>query len=122
MPGTPAQTKGASVFTGRPSWQARIGAPTLQLLRSIVGLVGIDLGASINALIASRHPPRHTTTRALAVLGPDTVALQAKSRATPGAKFTFDLRDGEIHCWAMASWLPEARAVRSQIYHQLLGS
>lgn len=26
-----------------------------------------------------------------------------------------------MHDWAMTSWLPEARAVRSQIYHQLLG-
>jgi triacylglycerol lipase len=57
----------------------------------------------------------------LDVLGPDAIALQAKSLATPGTDFSFDLRNGEIHDWAMTSWLPEARAVRPQIYRQLLG-
>jgi hypothetical protein len=52
-------------------------------------------------------------------LGPDAVVLQEKSLAIPDTNFTFDLRRGEIHDWAMTSWLPEARAVRSQIYHQL---
>jgi triacylglycerol lipase len=55
----------------------------------------------------------------LEILGPDAVVLQEKSLAIPGTHFTFDLRRGEIHDWAMTSWLPEARAVRSQIYHQL---
>lgn len=66
-------------------------------------------------------PPTAVYAGSLDVLGPDAVALQSKSRTTPGAKFTFDLRNGQIHDWAMTSWLPEARAVRSQIYHQLLG-
>ncbi|MCV7426368.1 alpha/beta hydrolase [Mycobacterium montefiorense] len=311
MPDTPADANGArSGFTGRPSVQARIGASTFGLLRSITGLIGVDLGTSVNALMASRRPPRHTTRAvvvlyrefngwelctlrsdspsgkhvvaihggafvceatvlhwrdyvaiarqtaatvvvpvyplapngtastvvpqmadlitwmigehgpdnvsiygdsaggsialcaaqelvrrkaatparmvllsplldatlsnpdigfvndpvlnvevlkmnfalwaadldladpllsplygslgglpttavyagSLEVLGPDAIALQAKSLATPGADFTFDLRNGEMHDWAMTSWLPEARAVRSQIYHQLLGS
>ena len=63
MPATPAHTNGArsSGFTGRPSLQARISAPALRLLRSIAGLVGVDLGTSINTLIASRRPPRRTT-------------------------------------------------------------
>jgi triacylglycerol lipase len=56
------------------------------------------------------------------VLGPDAVVLQEKSLSTPGADFTFNLCNGGIHDWAMTSWLPEARAVRPQIYHQLLGS
>ncbi|WAJ43763.1 alpha/beta hydrolase fold domain-containing protein [Mycobacterium sp. Aquia_216] len=312
MAATPAHSNDArsSGFTGRPSVQARISAPTLRLLRSIAGLVGVDLGTSINTLIASRHPPRRTTRAvtvrhrefngwdvctlrpeslsgqhvlaihggafvceatvlhwrdyaaiarqtsatvvvpayplaphgtagtvvpqmadlitwmigehgldnvsvygdsagggialcaaqelvrrnatpparmvllsplldatlsnpdiqfvndpvlstdalkvnfalwaadldladplvsplhgslsglgatavyagSLDVLGPDAVALQAKSLATPGTKFSFDLRYGEMHDWAMTSWLPEARGVRSQIYHQLLGT
>jgi triacylglycerol lipase len=67
-------------------------------------------------------PPIAVYAGSLDVLGPDAVVLQAKSLATPGTKFTFDLRNGEMHDWAMTSWLPEARAVRSQIYHQLLGS
>jgi triacylglycerol lipase len=58
----------------------------------------------------------------LELLGPDAVALQRKSRTTPGAQFTFDLRNGQMHDWAMTSWLPEARAVRARIEHQLLGS
>ncbi|OBA63194.1 hypothetical protein A5647_05000 [Mycobacterium sp. 1100029.7] len=56
------------------------------------------------------------------VLGPDAVVLQEKLQATPGADVTFNLCNGGIHDWAMTSWLPEARAVRPQIYHQLLGS
>jgi triacylglycerol lipase len=55
----------------------------------------------------------------LEVLGPDAVVLQDKALATPGADFTFDLRKGEMHDWAMTSRLP---GVRSQIYHQLLDS
>jgi triacylglycerol lipase len=66
-------------------------------------------------------PPTAVYAGSLDVLGPDAVALQAKSLATPGTKFTFDLRYGQMHDWAMTSWLPEARAVRSQVYHQLLG-
>lgn len=55
----------------------------------------------------------------LEVLGPDAVVLQDKALATPGADFTFDLRKGEMHDWAMTSRLPE---VRSQISYQLLDS
>jgi triacylglycerol lipase len=66
-------------------------------------------------------PPTGIYAGSLEILCPDVVALQDKSLATPGAEFTFDLRNGEIHDWAMTSWLPEAGEVRSQIYHQLLG-
>jgi hypothetical protein len=41
--------------------------------------------------------------------------------ATPGADFTFVLRNGEVHDWAMGG-IPislEAVAVRPQIYQQL---
>lgn len=55
----------------------------------------------------------------LEVLGPDAVVLQDKALATPGADFTFDLRKGEMHDWALTSRLPE---VRSQISYQLLDS
>jgi triacylglycerol lipase len=41
--------------------------------------------------------------------------------ATPGADFTFILRKGEMHTWALPV-LPEARAMRPQIYEQLLGT
>jgi triacylglycerol lipase len=66
-------------------------------------------------------PPTAVYAGSLEILGPDAVVLQEQSLTTPGADFSFDLRNGEIHDWAMTSWLPEARAVRPQIYHQLLG-
>ena len=67
-------------------------------------------------------PPTAVYAGSLEVLGPDAVALQQKSLVTPGTHFSFDLRNGEMHDWAMTSWLPEARAVRAQIHHPLLGS
>jgi triacylglycerol lipase len=64
-------------------------------------------------------PPTAVYAGSREVLGPDAVVLQDKALATPGADFTFDLRKGEMHGWAMTSRLPE---VRSRICCQLLGS
>lgn len=64
-------------------------------------------------------PPTAVYAGSLEILAPDAIALQEKSSVTPDANFTFDLRTGVIHDWAMTSWLPEARAVRSRIHQQL---
>ncbi len=51
------------------------------------------------------------------------LVLQDKALATPGADFTFILRKGELHDWAILTILPETQAVLPDIYQQLgLGS
>ncbi|BBY25396.1 hypothetical protein MSTO_56010 [Mycobacterium stomatepiae] len=146
--------------------QARISAPALRQLRSIASLVGIDLSTAINTLMASRHPPRHTT-RALTVgqLEFNDWDVCELRPASPSGKHVLAVHGGAFVCEATAlhwrdyaaiarqtsatvvvptyplaphctarivipqiadliTWMigeNEARAVRSQIYHQLLG-
>lgn len=66
-------------------------------------------------------PPAAVYAGSLDVLSPDVLVLQEKALATAGAKFTFILRKGEIHNWAMGGLplLPEAVEVRPDIYRQL---
>ncbi|ORW98774.1 hypothetical protein AWC29_03830 [Mycobacterium triplex] len=97
-----------------------------ELLKSSFALWAADLDLAdplVSPLYGSLSglPPTAVYAGSLEVLGPDALALQQKSLITPDADFSFDLRNGGMHDWAMTSWLPEARAVRSQIYHQLLG-
>jgi triacylglycerol lipase len=49
----------------------------------------------------------------------DGLALQDTALATPGADFSFILRNGELHIWAVNTILPETRAVLPDIYQQL---
>jgi triacylglycerol lipase len=66
-------------------------------------------------------PPTAVYSGSLEILAPDTLLLQDKALATPGADFTFVLRNGEVHDWAMGG-IPtslEAVAVRPQVYQQL---
>jgi triacylglycerol lipase len=68
-------------------------------------------------------PPTAVYFGSLDVLSPDVLVLQDKALATPGADFTFILRKGLLHNWAIIPWLPEAIAVQPDIYQQLgLGS
>ena len=53
------------------------------------------------------------------VVAPDVLLLQDKALATPGADFTFVLRKGEPHDWAVLTILPETQAVLPDIYRQL---
>ena len=55
----------------------------------------------------------------LDVLSPDVLVLQDNALATPGADFTFILRTGLLHEWAIIPWLPEAIAVQPDIDQQL---
>ena len=50
---------------------------------------------------------------------PDVLVLQQKAAATPGADFTFELRNGEIHDWIIFAFLPDAIAERPNIYRDL---
>lgn len=64
-------------------------------------------------------PPTAVYSGSLDSLSPDALVLQQNAVATPGSHFTFDLRNGEIHDWALAPISPEALAVRPTIYEQL---
>jgi triacylglycerol lipase len=64
-------------------------------------------------------PPTAVYSGTLDLLNPDVLRLQEIASRTPGAEFTFVIRAGEMHDWAMGG-LPEARAVRGRIYQQLL--
>jgi triacylglycerol lipase len=57
----------------------------------------------------------------LDLLAPDVLRLQARALATPAGEFTFILRNGAIHCWAMGGFAksPESAAVQRDIYKQL---
>ena len=64
-------------------------------------------------------PPTAVYFGNLDILAPDGLVLQDNALATPGADFTFILRKGEIHIWAVNTILPETQAVLPDIYQQL---
>jgi triacylglycerol lipase len=64
-------------------------------------------------------PPTAVYAGNLEILAPDVLVLQDKALATPGADFTFILRRGELHDWAVLTILPETQAVLPDIYRQL---
>jgi acetyl esterase/lipase len=64
-------------------------------------------------------PPTAVYAGSLDIVAPDVLVLQDKALATPGADFTFILRNGEPHDWAAAPILPETQAVLPDIYQQL---
>ncbi len=55
------------------------------------------------------------------LLAADVLRLQAQALATPASEFTFILRNGAIHDWAMGGVVksPESAAVQRDIYKQL---
>jgi acetyl esterase/lipase len=64
-------------------------------------------------------PPTALYFGSLEILAPDGLVLQDKALATLGADFTFILRKGELHIWAVNTILPETVAVLPDIYQQL---
>ena len=64
-------------------------------------------------------PPTALYFGSLEILAPDGLVLQDEALATPGADFTFVLRKGELHIWALNTILPETIAVLADIYQQL---
>ena len=68
-------------------------------------------------------PPTAVYAGSRDIVAPDVLVLQDNALATPGADFTFILRKGEPHDWAILTILPETQAVLPDIYQQLgLGS
>ena len=68
-------------------------------------------------------PPTAVYAGSRDIAAPDVLVLQDNALATPGADFTFILRKGELHDWAIVTILPETQAVLPDIYQQLgLGS
>jgi triacylglycerol lipase len=63
-------------------------------------------------------PPTVVYSGSLDLLSPDSLRLRERA-LTEGADFTFVLRKGLIHDWAEFLFLPEASAVRPDIYRQL---
>ena len=64
-------------------------------------------------------PPTAVYAGSRDIVAPDVLVLQDKALATPGADFTFILRNGEPHDWAAVTILPETHAVLPDIYQQL---
>lgn len=64
-------------------------------------------------------PPTAVYFGNMEILAPDGLVLQDKALATPGTDFTFVLRKGELHIWAVNTILPETIAVLPDIYEQL---
>ena len=64
-------------------------------------------------------PPTALYFGSMEILAPDGLVLQDKALATPGADFTFVLRNGQLHNWAVYTILPETVAVLPDIYRQL---
>ncbi len=96
----------------------------LPTLHNIVQLWAGDLDLTdplVSPLFGSLAglPPTAVYYGNLEILAPDGLVLQDKALATPGADFTFILRNGEIHDWAIVQFLPETQAVRPDIYQQL---
>lgn len=64
-------------------------------------------------------PPTAVYVGSRDVVAPDLLLLRDKSATTPGADFTFVLRRGEPHDWAIFTILRETRAILPDIYRQL---
>ena len=64
-------------------------------------------------------PPTAVYAGSRDVVAPDVLLLQDKALATPGTDFTFILRKGGLHDWAIFTILPETQAVLPDIYRQL---
>jgi acetyl esterase/lipase len=100
------------------------GTPTLSALQKFAQLWadGLDLtDPLVNPLYGSLVglPPTAVYAGSNDVVAPDVLVLQDKALATPGADFTFVLRKGEFHDWAILTILPETQAVLPDIYQQL---
>lgn len=82
---------------------------------------GLDLADPlVSALYGSLAglPPTTVYAGSRDIVAPGIVALQAKAAAT-GADFTFVLRKGEPHDWAIVTLFPEVKAGRPYLYQQL---
>jgi len=67
-------------------------------------------------------PPTYVYTGSMEYSAINALALQDKALATPGSDFTFILRKGQIHDWALATPITlDGLLVQPQVYRQLLG-
>lgn len=64
-------------------------------------------------------PPTAVYAGSLDSRTPDVLVLQQNANATPGADFTFELRNGQIHDWTIFPFLPDAHVERPNIYRDL---
>ncbi len=99
-------------------------APTLAtvLKNSQLWADGLDLtDPLVSPLFGSLAglPPTTVYAGSRDVVAPDVLLLREKALATPGADFTFVLRNGEPHDFAILTILPETAALLPDIYLQL---
>ena len=66
-------------------------------------------------------PPTAVFSGSLDLLTPETLDLQQRAADEGITNFTFVLRNGLIHDWAIFPFIPEAITVRPEIYQALLG-
>lgn len=64
-------------------------------------------------------PPTTVYAGSLDLLTPDVLVLQQKVASIPGADFTFELRNGQIHDWIIFPFLPDAITERPGLYRHL---
>ena len=100
------------------------GTPTLSavLKTSRLWADGLDLtDPLVSPLYGSLAglPPTAVYAGSNDVVAPDVLILREEALATPGADFTFILRKGEPHDWAILTILPETQAILPDIYQQL---
>ncbi|KMO67684.1 alpha/beta hydrolase fold domain-containing protein [Mycolicibacterium chlorophenolicum] len=83
---------------------------------------GLDLGdplvSPLNGSLAGL-PPTTVYAGSRDITAPGIIALKDKAAATSGADFTFVLRMGEPHDWAIFTIFPETKAGRPYMYQQL---
>ncbi len=64
-------------------------------------------------------PPTTVYAGSLDLRTPDVLVLQQRAAATPGADFSFELRNGMVHDWTFLPFLSDAIAARPSIYQHL---
>ena len=101
-----------------------LGASTLPILlaTSAIWADGLPLtDPMVSPLYGSLDglPPTTVYSGSRDIVMPDVLLLREKAAATPGADFTFVLRNGEFHDWAIVTLLPETAELLPDMYRQL---
>ncbi|WP_051053510.1 alpha/beta hydrolase fold domain-containing protein [Mycolicibacterium chubuense] len=113
-------TNPAIPLTGDPVFTGPVLVHLNKISRQYAG--GLDLtDPLVSPLYGSLAglPPTTVYAGSNDITAPDLLRLRDKALATPGADFTFVLRKGEPHDWAIFTIFPETKAVLPDIYQQL---
>ncbi len=85
------------------------------------GLPGGTLNPYASPIYGSLEglPPTTVYAGSIDLRAADVLLLQQKAAGTPGANFSFELRNGQIHDWLIFAFLPDAQAIRPSVYNAL---